>query len=316
MGAGERNARTASIPRKPGRRAGSSLAASLSGPAAPAVPDAAPEAAARHAAALSFQAQALARLIGDLLGAEARDRDGADAAFPELNLPGSNPDDALRYLLRGLRAEARAFDAALSKGAGDRGRIAPRLARLHQFALATVGALAAAPAGGAGAAILALIGGLLDRAALLPWRDFTALCERVPGAARALPEPPAAPSPEPVAAAPPRQSEGVANGRTPEADPDGTQSGAAAEDPLEIPLILVRPQQGDWARVLFKRGLAYLAKVTGEPADALEPLLGDWLAQTGEDAKKVFGLLAEAQSRREPDPKTWIRNALSADFAP
>lgn len=90
-----------------------------------------------------------------------------------------------------------------------------------------------------------------------------------------------------------------------------TTAKCETEDPLEIPLMLVRPLQGDWARVLVKKGLGYLTKCYGEPAESLKPLLKTWLAQSGDDHKKVFKLIAEAQARNEPDPKSWVGRHLA-----
>ncbi|MDH3241122.1 MAG: hypothetical protein OEO83_10700 [Alphaproteobacteria bacterium] len=324
------------------------------------VPHGVLETTARNRRILSFQAAALIRLIDDLLKGDTQSVEVDAALFPDLRLPGDNPDDALRYLLRGLRAELRAFDEGLAAMAGDAGGLGPALGPLRQLALAVAQVFAqvfaAAPDSGAGHAMLSMIGNILDQSGLMAWRDFLGRfggahaepwAEVAFGAGNApdapgprpqqtaRPQPAAADHPQapavaataaeaagptavpaPSAGAPPaaRQTAEPAAKSGPEpakAPARRIEPAAGTEDPLEIPLILVRPDHGDWARVLFKRGLAYLTKVYGEPPEKLRPLLGNWVAQSGDDHQKVFRLLAKAQSQREPDPKGWVSKILT-----
>jgi hypothetical protein len=184
---------------------------------------------------------------------------------------------------------------------------------------------------------VAMIGDLFDRTGLVMWPDFLArygdgpvvvaerskdiLADDVP-AGRELDDShvsagsqvvaPAEAAGRDVRGGPDPGSRGAAQ-PSPEQTPLPSKrpSPAAADDLLEIPLILVRPLQGDWGRALFKKGLAYLTKVYDEPPEELRPLLGDWIAQSGNDHRKVFHLLAQAQTKKEPDPKTWVSNVLS-----
>ncbi len=301
------------------------------------------ETTARKRWVLSFQAGALMRLIDDLLKGDTQAIEAEASQFPDLCLPGDNPDDALRYLLRGLRNELRTFDESLAALGGNApavgDNLGPTLAALRQLALAVAQVFAAAPDSGAGHALLSMIGNTLDQSGLMPWRDFLSRfggahaepwaepalgAARVPDSedaedARHLKPQPSAP-PQPVATGPvvapavaPVEAAKPAAPAKPAPPPPARRKEpvAGTEDPLEIPLILVRPDQGDWARVLFKRGLAYLTKVYGEPPEKLRPLLGNWVAQSGDDHQKVFRLLAKAQTQREPDPKGWVSKILT-----
>ena len=299
------------------------------------VPQTVLEKAARNRQALSFQSRALLRLIDDLLKGETRSVEVEAALFPDLRLPGDNPDDVLRYLLRGLCDEIRNFDQCLATIDVDPSAVALRLGQLRRLAEAVAQAFGAAPATGAGHAIVSMIGDLLDRSGLVPWPQFLALQGAVPAdapadaAARretpaAPPTPEAGPEPgrqskpapvsanaeTPASAAPPRGPAGAAVAPAAKAPEVKEPADADADDPLEIPLMLVRPLQGDWTRVLFKRGLGYLTKVYGETPEELRPLLGTWLAQSGDDHQKVFRLLAKAQTQKEPDPKGWVSKIL------
>ena len=296
-----------------------------------------------HKAALSFNAHALARLIDDLLKGERRNAENDDTLSAQLRLPGDNPDDALRYLLRGLGDELKLFSSFLSLAQPDTSTASQRLRALERVAGGVAQAFAVAPATGAGDAIMVMIGGLFDRTGLVMWPDFLArygngaipmpekskdlLADDVPAgqvspAGQMSKEPHASVGSEVVAPAT-ATGRDVRYGRDPgsseaaQPSPEQTphQSNgpipAAVDDLLEIPLILVRPLQGDWGRALFKKGLAYLTKVYDEPPEELRPLLGAWIAQSGNDHRKVFHLLAEAQTKKEPDPKTWVSNVLS-----
>lgn len=290
-----------------------------------------------HKAALSFNAHALARLIDDLLKGERRNAENDDTLSAQLRLPGDNPDDALRYLLRGLGDELKLFSSFLSLAQPDTSTASQRLRALERVAGGVAQAFAVAPATGAGDAIMVMIGGLFDRTGLVMWPDFLArygdgpvpvherpldlVADDVP-AGGGLNEshvsvgseagPPAEAAGRDVRVSPDPGSRRAAQ-PSPEPTPlqSKAPSPAAVDDLLEIPLILVRPLQGDWGRALFKKGLAYLTKVYDEPPEELRPLLGAWIAQSGNDHRKVFHLLAEAQTKKEPDPKTWVSNVLS-----
>jgi hypothetical protein len=287
------------------------------------------QAAAYHGPSLLFQSKALAHLIDDLLMAETSPEVAEANSLAEPRLPGENANDTLRYLLHGLRRELNRFNKDL-RGVATFGAVAARrLDRLQQFAMGVVGALRNVPSSGAGDAMSSLIGSFLDQAGLLPWDEFLSLypaaraeaparpeagrdearlqrmlSEPVEGTKRAFVES------APIAV----EDDRIGSATWPSADAADTFRHPAeceAEDPLEIPLILVRPVQGDWARVLVKKGLGYLTKCYGEPAESLKPLLKTWLAQSGDDHKKVFKLIAEAQARNEPDPKSWVGRHLA-----
>lgn len=70
------------------------------------------------------------------------------------------------------------------------------------------------------------------------------------------------------------------------------------------------PADGDWSRLLFRQGLAYLAAATGKEPNAKRALIGKWLKACGDNHKRVFDLLAEAQRRAVADPEAWVTKAL------
>lgn len=279
----------------------------------------------RKRQSVAFQVRALARLIDELLKGDIRGIEVAPTLFPDLRLPGDNPDDVLRYLLRSLRNELRDLDGDLQAMEADPAAVREGLGPLQPLALAVAQVFIMAPQSGAGDAILSMIGSLLDESGLLPWSEFLNRCtgphthafagldltstsaagtakrkarrpERRPVAEARAETPPPQPAPKPEAA--------------PRAKP-AAPSANDGDDPLEIPLILVRPTQGDWSRVLFKRGLDYLTRVYNEPPEKLRPLLGDWVAQSGDDHQKVFRLLAKAQTQNVRDPKDWVSKNLT-----
>lgn len=90
---------------------------------------------------------------------------------------------------------------------------------------------------------------------------------------------------------------------------------AARPDPpdnlLEIPLYLVRSAKDDPKTALFRNGLAWLSSESGKPPDKLRSLLGKWLKATGDDARAVFDLMAQAQRDGRADPLAWVTACVS-----
>lgn len=72
----------------------------------------------------------------------------------------------------------------------------------------------------------------------------------------------------------------------------------------------IHPIDGDWSTPLFRQGVAYLAAVDGSKPDSKRSLVGKWLKACGQDHKRVFDLLAEAQRRAVADPEAWVTKAL------
>lgn len=136
------------------------------------IPPQALEATARSRQALAFQSECLVHLIDDLLKAETQGAKGEKVAFPDLRLPGDNPNDASRYLLRGLRNELRNLSGCLA--AMDRTPDAPasRLVTLRELAVAVAQLFSTLPPCGAGRAILSLLGNILVASGLTTWPEF------------------------------------------------------------------------------------------------------------------------------------------------
>lgn len=78
-------------------------------------------------------------------------------------------------------------------------------------------------------------------------------------------------------------------------------------DPFAIPLNLRRLEpHGDWRKMLFDHGLAFLQNRLGGKPGAHRPLIGKWLAMAGDDAKAVYDALADCEAEGKADPKSWM----------
>lgn len=103
------------------------------------------------------------------------------------------------------------------------------------------------------------------------------------------------PSPSPVS----KSSEAYASG-----------AGAPVVEDLELPLGLVRPPGGDWSVALFRQGLAWLASKADKPPAKLRPFLGEALKACGQDHRRVFELIAEAERTGVAEPQAWLMKTL------
>lgn len=139
------------------------------------LPSDALETTARNRQALSYQCGCLVRLIDELLKGETSAVELDASLFPDFRLPGDNPDDASRYLLRGLRNALRNFDGCLKSMTNDPAGPRSRLVTLRQVGLAVAQVFSTAPDSGPGRAILVSIANLLDQSGLMPWREFLSL---------------------------------------------------------------------------------------------------------------------------------------------
>lgn len=136
------------------------------------LPSDALEKTARNRRSLSYQSACLVQLIDALLKGETRAVKVEPALFPNLRLPGDNPDDAARYLLRGLRNELRNFDGCLKAMAVDPTAPRSRLVPLRELGLAVTQVFASAPESGAGRAVLSMIANLMDQSGIMAWTEF------------------------------------------------------------------------------------------------------------------------------------------------
>lgn len=90
----------------------------------------------------------------------------------------------------------------------------------------------------------------------------------------------------------------------------GHYSDTNVSGPAAPSLGTIHPIDGDWSTPLFRQGVAYLASVDGAKPDSKRSLVGKWLKTCGQDHKRVFDLLAEAQRRAVADPEAWVTKAL------
>lgn len=84
-------------------------------------------------------------------------------------------------------------------------------------------------------------------------------------------------------------------------------TGGAA--PVEPPAVTALP---DWRERLFRQGLASVSEMTGKPDGAARSLLGRWLRDAKDDARKVLRAIEDAQEQNAADPVAWIEAALKA----
>lgn len=68
----------------------------------------------------------------------------------------------------------------------------------------------------------------------------------------------------------------------------------------------------DWRGRLFREGLASLRQITGKNEAAARALLGRWLRDARDDARKVLRTIDDAHEQQVADPVAWIEAALKA----
>jgi uncharacterized protein YdaU (DUF1376 family) len=82
--------------------------------------------------------------------------------------------------------------------------------------------------------------------------------------------------------------------------------------PAEPPAVTAIP---DWRERLFRQGLASLRQLTGKPDGAARSLLGRWLRDARDDARKVLRAIEDAQEQQVAEPVAWIEAALKGQPA-
>lgn len=85
------------------------------------------------------------------------------------------------------------------------------------------------------------------------------------------------------------------------------------DDTVYVPLFLVRVEDGDYKKALFSHGLPWLADQSGKTIGALRPLVGKWLKEAGDDARKLFELLKDCERDKRADPVSWVTACLKAN---
>lgn len=75
------------------------------------------------------------------------------------------------------------------------------------------------------------------------------------------------------------------------------------------------PDDGDWGKPLFREGIAYLARLSGQSPGQLRPLVGRWLKLLGGNHKPLYEYLAQAERQNVADPRSWVSAAISRFIA-
>lgn len=82
-------------------------------------------------------------------------------------------------------------------------------------------------------------------------------------------------------------------------------TGVAA--PAEPPAVTALP---DWRERLFRQGLASVRQLTGKNEGAARSLVGRWLRDARDDARRVLRAIEDAQEQQVAEPVAWIEAAL------
>lgn len=102
------------------------------------------------------------------------------------------------------------------------------------------------------------------------------------------------------------EEEGKRTGREDPPSEGAAAPPALAGDLLDIPLCMIRIDDGDWSKPLFRQALAWLAERAGKPPNALRGFVGKCLKAAGDNHKRVFDLVAQAQSSNIAEPQAWL----------
>jgi hypothetical protein len=68
----------------------------------------------------------------------------------------------------------------------------------------------------------------------------------------------------------------------------------------------------DARTALFREGLKTLQAMTGKPEGGCRTLVGKWLRDAKDDARKVHNAIRDAEENRVADPVPWIERSLRA----
>lgn len=81
-----------------------------------------------------------------------------------------------------------------------------------------------------------------------------------------------------------------------------------ADDPPNLSLL--KPKDEDLQAALFGECLLYLSATLKLKPDRLRGLLGKWIKDAGNDRRRVFQAIAQAQQQEVADPRAWVTKAL------
>ncbi|WP_377840091.1 hypothetical protein [Bosea sp. UC22_33] len=86
-------------------------------------------------------------------------------------------------------------------------------------------------------------------------------------------------------------------------------NGRGASAPASPTAVTALP---DWRERLFRQGLASVTEMTGKPIGPARTLIGKWLRDAKDDARKVLRTIEDAQEQNAAEPVAWIEAALKA----
>lgn len=105
----------------------------------------------------------------------------------------------------------------------------------------------------------------------------------------------------------------VPNGTGDEASPKQALGGA----PIDLfgggrPPEASSPSDPDyWRKQVFTAGLQSIRRMTGKPDGAARTMLGRWLRDAKDDARRVLRAIEDAEAEQTIDPVAWITRSLS-----
>lgn len=101
--------------------------------------------------------------------------------------------------------------------------------------------------------------------------------------------------------------------RLDDSEPNGSGAGAPADllggfRPPEGPA----PSDPDyWRKLAFSAGVQTVRRLTGKGDSAARTIVGKWLRDTRDDARRVIRAIEDAEAEQAIDPVAWISRALS-----
>lgn len=94
---------------------------------------------------------------------------------------------------------------------------------------------------------------------------------------------------------------------------DGARQATTQNDLLEIPLMSLRPPNGDWAKLVFGEGLAWLQRITGAKESQTRSLVGRMRKLLGNDDRALMDIMGRCQAQPQgiERPHEWILAAIA-----
>lgn len=96
---------------------------------------------------------------------------------------------------------------------------------------------------------------------------------------------------------------------------DAPSPPAEGQDLIIVNLTGLRPPAGDWAKLIFGEALDWIAQTLGRDKNKLRSVVGKWRKDLQND-RKLFELIAQAQSTSIAQPLEWLTKAVEQQKAP